>query len=355
MHRPLIKGLMTGLAGCAAAAVLVVSSEGSGAAAASADGTELAVAGADSRGARIFTKVWTAGDGLGPLANAQSCAACHSTPRAGGAGGREANAMVLVSDEERDDTGGHLFRRLWIRPGHAVVQRPLPRRVSRRRAPSLFGVGLLERVPLREIAARVDGLDSEGDGISGRMPVGQGRFGWKSRFTSLEQAVAAALSNELGISSALFHGPQSGPAEITGDDLRDLVQFVQALPAPAAADLAPPSTGAAVFRRAGCTACHDPRVAPRASRPPYTDLLLHDMGPEFAEAFPDGDATGAEFRTAPLWGLAASGPPYLHDGRAATLHEAIVGHGGEATTSRLRYERLPASERRALRLFLKSL
>ncbi|HEU4890465.1 MAG TPA: di-heme oxidoredictase family protein [Vicinamibacterales bacterium] len=345
MHRALINGLLTGLAACAAAVML----------AARSDGTAAAAPRGDTRGARIFTRVWTAGDGLGPFANAQSCAACHSTPHTGGSGGSEANAMVLVSSEEQDDTGGHLFRQLWIRPGHAVVKRPLPRRVFRRRAPSLFGVGPLERVSVREIAARADPSDADADGISGRLPVGEGRFGWKSRFQSLEQAVAAALINELGVSNAIFHGPRSGAAEISGDDLRDLVEFVRGLPAPKAAAVARSDTGATVFRTAGCAACHDPRASGGTARAAYTDLLLHDMGAQFAEAFPDGDATGAEFRTAPLWGIAASGPPYLHDGRAANLHEAILGHGGEATASRRRYERLPATERRALLLFLKSL
>jgi CxxC motif-containing protein (DUF1111 family) len=345
MHVALIKGLLTRIAVCAAAMALTATSEG----------TEPVVAGRATRGARIFTKVWTAGDGLGPFANAQSCAACHSTPHAGGGGGSEANAMVLVSVEEQDDTGGHLFRQLWIRPGHAVVKRPLPRSVSRRRAPSLFGVGVLERVPMREIAARADPSDTDADGISGRAPIGEGRFGWKSRFRSLGQAVAAALINELGISNAVFHRPRLGGVEISGDDLRDLVEFVRALPPPTAAPVVRSDTGATVFRSAGCAACHDPRASGGAARPAYTDLLLHDMGPQFAEAFPDGDATGAEFRTAPLWGIAASGPPYLHDGRAADLHQAILGHGGEATASRGRYERLPASERGALLLFLKSL
>jgi len=310
-------------------------------------------------GDALFSKTWSAAEGAGPLANAQSCAACHATPRPGGAG-REPESLVLISDEERDDTGGHVFRRFLLRPGRAVVKRPLPRRVFTRRAPALFGLGLLEQVPLDAVAAGADPDDRDGDGISGRLPSTGGRFGWKSRFTTLEQAVAAALINELGLTSPIFPaGGGSHEVEVTAGQLARLTAFVRGLPPPPrglASGSVP--TGEASFREIGCASCHTPRLPASASATSiaaYTDLLLHDMGPALADGFPEGDAAPAEFRTPPLWGLASTGPPFLHDGRADSVDMAIRLHDGEAAASRQRYERLTQAQRAALVRFLNSL
>jgi len=126
-------------------------------------------------GQKLLSRVWTVSAGAGPLANAQSCAACHGMPRLGG--GDASNSLVSVSPEETDPTGGHLFRQFLIRPGRAIVRRPLPRRVFHRRPPSLLGIGLFEQVTAEPIAAHADPDDRDGDGVSGRVPGAGGRFG----------------------------------------------------------------------------------------------------------------------------------------------------------------------------------
>ena len=310
-------------------------------------------------GHSLFLKSWSAADGLGPLANALSCAACHASPRTGGGGGHNPDAVVMVTDEERDPTGGHLFRRLLIRPGRAVVPRPLPRRAFRRRAPSLLGLGLLERLPAAAIAAAADPADRNGDQVSGRVPRGAGRFTWKARFATLDGAIAAALVNELGLTTPAggertLDGPQV--PEISDQQLAALTAYVRQLPPPTAKGQ--PGAGESVFVATGCAACHVPEIArvPRSAHVrAYTDLLLHDMGPALADGFPDGDATPQEFRTPPLWGLGSAGSPFLHDGRAPTLDRAIRLHGGEADAARARYERLQVAARHALMQFLNGL
>jgi CxxC motif-containing protein (DUF1111 family) len=309
-------------------------------------------------GHRLFVKSWSAADGLGPLANALSCAACHSSPRTGGGGGSNRDAMVLVTDEERDPTGGHLFRRLLIRPGRAVVTRPLPRRAFRRRAPSLLGVGFLERLPAAAIAAAADPEDRDGDRISGRVPNGAGRFTWKARFPTLEGAVAAALVNELGLTTSadINRADGSEVAEISREQLAALTAYVRQLAPPT--PKAHAATGESLFVATGCAACHVPQIAQVPGSPqvrPYTDLLLHDMGPALADGLAEDDASAAEFRTPPLWGIRSAGPPFLHDGRAPTLDRAIRLHGGEAEGARSRYERLSVAARRALIEFLNSI
>jgi CxxC motif-containing protein (DUF1111 family) len=302
-----------------------------------------------------FSRVWTASAGAGPLANAQSCAACHATPRLGGGG--TSSSLVTLSLEETDPTGGHLFRQFLIRPGRAIVRRPLPRRVFHRRPPSLLGIGLFERVAPEAIAAHADADDQDSDGVSGRIPAGNGRFGWKARFTSVEQAVAAALVNELGLSNSLFRDHGTSTTDIGEADVRALVAFVKDLRPPSRKPA--PADGSAAFEDLGCASCHVPQlpgVTDRRGAPveAFTDLLLHDMGAALAD-LQEGDAAPEEFRTAPLWGVGASDGPYLHDGRAPTLDAAIRAHDGEARSARRRYEQAAPAQRAALLRFLTSL
>lgn len=289
-------------------------------------------------GAALFEKVWSVREGLGPFVNAQSCVACHSHPRRGGTATSPDN-FVLFSPEVADPSGGHAFARFELRPNRSTRVRTLPRLVSTRRPPPLFGLGLLEAVP------------------TSRAP---GRFGIKGRFRNIDEAVAAAFANELGLLA-----PQFGPnaqGEISGADVRRVAQFIRLLPAPRPSASVP--EGRRAFDAIGCAGCHTPVLRTGASDiaslrnqtiQPYTDLQLHDLGPALGEGWDDGNARATEFRTAPLWGLTAGGPPYLHDGRAATLEMAIETHGGEATGSAAAFRRLPASERQHLLRFLRSL
>lgn len=263
----------------------------------------------------------------------------------------------MLSPEDADPTGGHLFRQFLFRPGRAVVRRPLPSRVFVRRPPSLLGLGALEALSVDAVAALADPEDGNGDGVSGRIP--SGRFGWKARFPGLEEAVAAALVNELGLSNPVF--PQDGGGveqiEIGHTELRALTAFVRHLAPPTPRRSEP--EGRAAFESFGCASCHIPSLPGLADRQgrvveAFTDLLLHDMGPIGADV-QEGDASPAEFRTSPLWGIGTTGPPYLHDGCAPSLDAAIRAHDGEGRAARSRYEEAPAPRRAALLRFLGSL
>jgi CxxC motif-containing protein (DUF1111 family) len=265
---------------------------------------------------------------------------------------------------------------------------------SLRSAPALVGMGLLEAVPEAELLLRVDADDRDRDGISGRAnqvvsaSTGArtlGRFGWKAEQPSVLDQTAAAFVGDMGITSRLFAeenqtseqeacaGAASGGAPELEDDVLDsVVNYVRTLAVPARRDRddAEVLRGEHLFAIARCTACHTPKLTtandavPRelAGRTihPYTDLLLHDMGPLLADRRPSWQATGSEWRTAPLWGIGlvervSGGSGFLHDGRARDLREAVLWHGGEAELAKQSFVRMRADDRRALIHFLESL
>ena len=260
---------------------------------------------------------------------------------------------------------------------------------SVRLAPQLVGEGLLEAVPEGEIAALADPSDSDGDGISGKMQtvtdpqtgdLRMGRFGWKAGQATLKQQLASALNNDMGVTTSIFQNldrgssqPDPGPsAELNDTDLDLLYRYNAVLGVSARRDLADAQAlhGEALFASANCVKCHTATLTTSAYHPlfelrkqvihPYTDLLLHDMGTELADNLGEGAATGAEWRTAPLWsiGLTAGvsgGENYLHDGRARTLEEAILWHGGEAQNAKEAFRTMSASDRADLVKFLQSL
>jgi CxxC motif-containing protein (DUF1111 family) len=258
----------------------------------------------------------------------------------------------------------------------------------------LFGAGLIDAVPDSVLEALARRRSSEFPEISGRacrLPDGRiGRFGWKAQEATLEEFVLTACAVELGLEVPGRHqagNPRDGEYRAPGLDLtreqcQDLVAFIRGLAAPAER---PPATareaeavmaGRATFGRIGCVACHVPKLGEVEGI--YSDLLLHDLGedlgeigsygvtipdPAAAAAAPDdrpvgrepaGGAARREWRTAPLWGLRDSGP-YLHDGRAETLEQAIALHVGEAAETAGRYFRLSPRDRWRVQAFLKSL
>jgi CxxC motif-containing protein (DUF1111 family) len=257
---------------------------------------------------------------------------------------------------------------------------------SARIARKLIGLGLLEAVDEQTILTRADRSDCNDDGISGRPnyvtdpstgALRVGRFGWKAEKVSLEHQVAEALHDDMGVGTLLF--PDASEAELSNDDFARLVTYMRlvAVPGQRDRDAAQVRAGEQIFQTIGCAQCHQSDTVTGENHPfaelraqsikPYTDLLLHDLGPDLADdsdrPAPVNDAdppSASEWRTPPLWGTGLlstinghSG--LLHDGRAANVLEAILWHGGEAEATRERVKQLSAEERAALVEFVMSL
>ncbi|MCP5085782.1 MAG: c-type cytochrome [Rhodobacteraceae bacterium] len=273
--------------------------------------------------------------------------------------------------------------------------------ISPRIAPQMIGLGLLEAIPVEDIVANADPLDADHNGISGRPQVVfsqefnapmLGRFGHKAAAATIKSQSAAAFANDIGISTPLHpqgwgdctaaqnecraasHGNSAvdGGTEISTEGLRFVTHYARNLGVPARPDAGAASIllGKKVFYKSGCSACHHPKFVthklpdqPELSARliwPYTDMLLHDMGEGLADDFPEGVATGREWRTPPLWGIGltqqVSGHnQLLHDGRARSLLEAILWHSGEAETAKRKVVSMSSAQRRALIAFLNSL
>ncbi|MDD9741165.1 di-heme oxidoredictase family protein [Marinovum sp. SP66] len=272
--------------------------------------------------------------------------------------------------------------------------------LSPRVAPPMIGLGLLEAIPAADILALEDPEDADGDGISGRAQIVWsfehdrpmlGRFGWKAGAPTVREQSASAFAGDIGISSPLFPAPwgdcaagqpacQRAPHgdgdarefEIDAAGL-DLVTFYSrnlAVPARRDVDDSQVLRGKRMFHDSGCAACHTPKFVthrlqgqPEQSFQliwPMTDLLLHDMGEGLADNRPEGRATGREWRTAPLWGIGLTEQvnghsQFLHDGRARSLLEAVLWHGGEAQAARDAVATMPKADRDALIRYLESL
>ncbi len=274
--------------------------------------------------------------------------------------------------------------------------------ISPRVAPQMIGLGLLEAIPAADILALADPDDADGDGISGRAQIVPsveygvpmlGRFGWKAGAPTVKEQSSGAFSGDMGLSTVLHPDPwgdcteaqaacraaPNGQEEDVRDGLEvdreslDMVTFYSrnlGVPERRGVDAPPVLRGKEVFYTLGCQSCHHPKFVthrldgqPEQSFQliwPYTDLLLHDMGPGLADDRPEGRASGSEWKTPPLWGIGltkhVSGhTQFLHDGRARSLLEAILWHGGEAQAARDGVAGLPSDDRVALIAFLESL
>jgi CxxC motif-containing protein (DUF1111 family) len=264
--------------------------------------------------------------------------------------------------------------------------------ISPRIAPAIFGGGLLEAVPAEVVLALADPDDADGDGVSGRPnyvldeggAVVLGRFGWKANVASLLLQSSGAFLGDIGITTPLhpvescladqtacLAAPNGGSPEVDEAKLERVTFYTRSLAVPARRDVGQPDTdaGELVFDEIGCGACHvaelstgDAELAGLTDQAirPYTDLLLHDMGPGLADGRPDGEASGSEWRTAPLWGLGLiddvnGHTRLLHDGRARSIEEAILWHGGEAAAAQQAFLALEVADRRRLLAFLESL
>jgi len=260
-----------------------------------------------------------------------------------------------------------------------------PQFFSVRNAPPLIGTGLLEALDEATIVALQDPCDSDQDGISGRIAqvfaLGTnqsrlGRFGWKAGRASVRDQVAFALNRDMGVASAVMPvldgDPSPSAPEVTPLELDRMARYTALLGVGARRDLIDPQAlqGEQLFTSAGCASCHVPELTTGQGHPyaelrnqtirPFTDLLLHDMGPGLADPMADGDASASEWRTPPLWNLGltagvAGGEAYLHDGRARTIEEAVLWHGGEGEAAKEAFRTMSAAYRAALVAFLQSL
>ncbi len=250
--------------------------------------------------------------------------------------------------------------------------------LSRRNPPPLFGSGVIDAISDREIVANGERSQRASKDVTGRPSRTRdgriGRFGWKAQIASLGEFVASACAGELGLEVPGHHqvaSPLGPPVETKGLDMTQaecdsLTGYLRRLPIPEVAPMRMGGTAAAargreLFETVGCAACHTPDLGD--ARGIYSDLLLHDMGFLLADdssyysvepSDVSAPSSGTEWRTPPLWGLHDSGP-YLHDGRARTIEEAIDAHGGEALGSTHRYDALSWSDRERMETFLLSL
>jgi len=268
--------------------------------------------------------------------------------------------------------------------------------LSPRLTPNIFGAGLLDAIKTEDLTTQADPTDIDGDGISPRYnqvlnrennKLETGRFGLKAIHPNLRQQVAAAFTGDIGITNTLFTNETCTESQIAcietaklgghksveiPDKLLNLVTIFNAylgVP-PRRQETEEVLLGKQKFHDVGCASCHTPSYTTDPHYPdkalanqniwPYTNLALHDMGPDLADGVMEGQANGREWRTPPLWGIGLQEQingeaRYLHDGRARTLEEAILWHGGEASRSKTKFKQLSSQEREALIAFLRTI
>jgi len=345
-----------------------------------------------SAGQLAFNRVYRAEEGLGPAFNENQCSACHTSPASGGLGGE------LVFKASRFDpakgcdvmasTGGENIRRK-ITPvardaGIPAESAPPGGTVGQFTAPALFGLGFVDAIPEETLRMREDPDDRDGDGISGRMGRSTdgrpARLGRKADVPTIGEFVAGAIRLEMGLTTPIhpqdalqgeIPPPEIDPAadpEVDQATLDLLTQYVRFLAPPPRGgptrglSEASVARGEASFSRIGCTACHVPSLTTgpsdidaldRREIALYSDLLLHDMGPDLADVCGPG-ATPSEIRTEPLMGLRYR-DLLLHDGRITDLTTAIHRHGGEATQAREGFKALSEGAKEELLAFLRTL
>ena len=345
-------------------------------------------------GQALFNRAFTPEEGLGPLFNQVSCSSCHDLPTSGGHG---AEPVTKVSDfDERTgcnllkEDGGDLLqasvvpalRTAGILPERIPVSATA---VTELRAPALYGIGLVEAIEDEDILIKADPDDQDGDGISGRPGLGPdgslGRFGNKAQHATLSEFIENAIRGEMGLTTPahpveempnglpLPEGSAPVPdPEIETSDLTLLSAYIGFLAQPPRRALDSPEDQAAseegrqIFANIGCATCHTPTLVTgnhqssalnRKRFRIYSDLLLHDMGPELASICAPG-ASPSEWRTTRLVGLYLRSE-FLHDGRARSVRDAILMHGGEAESARYRFQDLTPELQQSVLLFMRTL
>lgn len=340
-------------------------------------------------------QIFTVENGLGPIFNGTSCVSCH-------AGDGKGHPFVkftrfgqsLPGINEYLDMGGPQLQNRAI-PGYDPETLPPGAPHGDLVAPIVTGLGFLDAVTDADLIAMSDPDDLDGDGISGRVhwndrpdyvtdrpdAISQdgkyiSRFGKKARMYDLLHQTADAYNQDIGINSYYepfdnYSGDRVQP-EIDRQTINDVVFYLKTLKASVPRDQDNPDVraGRQLFEQANCVACHKPTLKTGFSPidaiafkefHPYTDLLLHDMGPALDDGYTEGYALSSEWKTPPLWGIGlakdSQGGQYylLHDGRARSIEEAILYHGGEAENSKNNYVNLSQSEKSQLLKFIESL
>ncbi|HTN07584.1 di-heme oxidoredictase family protein [Agriterribacter sp.] len=340
-------------------------------------------------------EIFSVTNGLGPRFVATSCGSCH-------AGDGKGHPFTTLTRFGQSDTLANGFLHLGgpqlqqrALPGFQPEQIPVGATFSKFTPPANTGLGLLETITDATILALADERDVDGDGISGRpnwinipsyclLRPGTverngkyiGRFGKKAAVYDLLQQTANAYNQDMGVNSTYeayntYDGLEIDP-EISNQTVLDVVFYLQTLKAPIQRNEndADVIAGKQLFINISCSKCHTPQlqtglssIAALSNKTifPYTDLLLHDMGPDLNDGYTEGTALPAEWRTPPLWGLGLSensqgGQLFLmHDGRAKSIEEAILLHGGEASQSKINFQQLSSADKVRIIKFLESL
>jgi CxxC motif-containing protein (DUF1111 family) len=343
-------------------------------------------------GEALFNRVFLPENGLGPLFNGDQCSACHTSPVTGGTGDQFVHRASRFDAPERCDLlsaeGGENIRIIATPQLRAqgIERQPFPEQATERvrfNVPFIFGLGLVDAVPETQITQRADPEDSDRDGISGRAGKnarGQfSRFGRKADQPTLRAFVENAAHQEMGLTTALHpsEGTIAGmpfPAgidpkpepELSDADVELITDFVRFLTPVAQRkperERQTIDAGERLFNEIGCTKCHTPTMTTGQHEIDalsnkrffiYSDLLLHDLGPQIANVCASG-ATPSEMRTEPLVGVGLRNA-FLHDSRTRDLTEAIRMHGGEASAVQARFQGLKELQQHDLIRFLQSL
>ena len=339
--------------------------------------------------------IFTSQSGLGPIFVATSCGSCH-------AGDGKGTPFTTLTRFGQIDATGNQFLHLGgpqlqnrALPGYSPEVIPTGATSSEFTPPAVTGLGFLQYVTDADILALEDPTDSDGDGISGvanwktledfLIPspdaiTHQGkyihRFGKKAAAYDLLHQTINAYNQDMGVTSTfdpndVYSGLTIDP-EVSDNTVRKVVAYLQTLKAPIQRNQNDSQVlnGKSLFSQINCNSCHKSEMttgeAPIAALShktfyPYTDLLLHDMGAQLDDGYTEGSALTSEWRTPPLWGLGLSpttqGGQYflLHDGRAKSIEEAILFHGGEAESSKTHFQNLSQPEKEDLIKFLESL
>lgn len=359
------------------------------------------------KGDQEFARVFSAAEGLGPIFVQNSCESCHVGD---GKGNPFNNLTRFGSYGENQEWNSRVAQggpQLQHRAIAGFEPETIPEGMAHSQfiAPNVTGLGYLEAVKDEDILAMADPNDDDGDGISGtvnlvdapeflkvdpRYHIQQangkyiGRFGRKSAAINLQMQTVGAYKQDMGITSdfdlvdpinpfsSVFADDNVADPEIPASTVNKVVFYLQTLEAPRRRDEDAPNVieGENIFNNIGCEACHKSTLKTGLSEVvslnevefhPYTDMLMHDMGPELDDQYTEGTAATNEWRTIPLWGLglqadSQGGNMFLmHDGRAGTYQEAILLHGGEAAASRDKYQQLSSEDKLKLESFLNSL